>query len=359
MTTDRQHTFYQNSYSSDQSVSSLADRRHNLSKPSHVDRRGSTIFYQPSAQPFTLEQGEAFHHFLAETSKTIASEDIPDWFWNIEVPRLALQNDYLFNAILALSALHRSHLRHSNHQVPLTVNQSISWHRKSILSFAHVVTNITPRNCTAAIAMAALSAVYSCGLAQLLSSLQEREHIDQFISIILATYKGLQLFRSFFPWLEAQGLRMMSPKKDEDAYNSTAILGDKASRLSVLNSMSQDNSTEKQTYEATILAFRNNNEQDWIMTVPSHFMSLLQQKKPMAVLILAVFSMKDGVETEKPPWFATLWHSKLREYFIEYLGPMWTQYTDLSEDSSIKEYHQPSAASNVDSCPEYGKDFGT
>lgn len=288
---------------------------------------------EPSANFLDSTKSHIFDHFVNETSKTLASNDIPDGFWNVEIPRLALQNDYLLNAVLAVSSLHKSFLEHSNALLPLDVNKSIMWHRKSVESFAQVVPDITPENCVPALAMAAISALYSCGVAQLLSSLQHREHVEQLIAVILAVHKALQVFEPFTVWLNAHGVLLPDQQGAKTTQNNTAALADTAARLSALNSRSRvDSHNNRQVYEETISVWKDSDESNRLKMVPPRFLTLLREKKPMAVLILAAFSFVDQ-RAESPPWYLHLWHSDFRDYVIEFLGPLWNEYISVDNNA--------------------------
>ncbi|KAF2727566.1 hypothetical protein EJ04DRAFT_134137 [Polyplosphaeria fusca] len=305
------------------------------------------MVYEPSANSLDFEEARIFHHFVAETSKTFMSSDIPDAFWNFEIPRLALQNGYLLNAVLAISALHKSHLEHSNNLLPLDVNKSIAWHHKSVEAFAHMVANITPENCVPAFAMAAISALYSCGLAQLLSSLQEREHIEQLINIILAMHRAMHLFQPFAPFLKTQGVLLPGQTNARPLQDIAAVLADTAARLSACELMSQVDVSDRVVYEEAIAAFRDSDVSERLTKLPPQFLDLLRDKAPMAILILAAFSISEEQEAKTTPWYLSLWRFKFQEYFIEFLGSIWTRYIGEDEDAGGSSLTHISAAAEV------------
>jgi len=289
------------------------------------------IFWEPCRYIINSYESQIFHHFVVETSKTLVLKDLPAGFWNTDIPRMALQNDYLMNAVLAISALHKSHLAHSNGQLPFDLNKSFKWHSKSVQSFAQVVANITPENCVPALAMAAISAMYSCGVAQILPNLKQQDHIEQLVAIILIVHGTQRIFQPLIPWLNTHGLSILGRNESERSQNNATVLKDIASRLSILNAWTQNDTHEKQAYEDAISVFRDFDESNQLAMLAPSYLALLREKKPMAILIFAAFSTQNK-QQEPTPWWLLLWRSKIREYVVELLGPLWNQYISLGED---------------------------
>ncbi|KAK7186557.1 hypothetical protein DPSP01_002020 [Paraphaeosphaeria sporulosa] len=302
------------------------------------------LLQQPSAHGLDFEAAPAFHHFVSSTSKTFSADGVPPGFWSTDIPSLALQHDYLLNAVLAVSALHKSHLVDHNpsNRVHLRhdVNQSIFWHRRSIESFVRSVRDVTRENCVPAIAMAAISALYSCALAQFLSSLQELEHIGQCIDVIFAAYKALQLFRPFASCLNAQGVVLAgaSPIEVVASQRDAAASEETAARLHALLALTPVDLGHREIYESAIISYRDGDKLDRLRMVSPEYMALLREKKPMAVLIFTAFVQSELLHEQDAvvPWYFSLWRPKIHNYFIQFLGPLWTQYMDSTgEERSL------------------------
>ena len=309
--------------------------RHDVTSANSLDQRRPTMMVRElSPSVLDSKQRLIFQHFVVETSSTLSSYDIPDGFWSADVPRLALQNDYLLNAVCAVSALHRSYLQHINNLVPPDVNKSIIWHRKSVELFATTIANITPENCVPALAMAGISALYSCGVAQLLSSMQNHEHIDQFIGVITAAHKAMQLFQPFSSVLHTKGLLL--PAKNEavgvpDTQSFSKDVSEVVKTSQTLLAMlltSSFPSYEIRVYQEGITAFRSCQHGNWTATISTEFLGLLQKRRPMALLSVSTNNI-DAI-----PWYFSLWHDRIRSYFMEFLGPLWTEYENMRDNTS-------------------------
>jgi hypothetical protein len=184
-----------------------------------------------------------------------------------------------------------------------------------------------------AIALASLSAVYSSALAQLLPALTPTDHINQAIAVFMSIYKALRLFRGNNSGMgltrieidDRDGPGMVEKRRAVDV----GELALKARKLRVINSLSCDNDDDKALYDVAITAFLDVRAH-WTMKIPSKYMDLLQQRRPIALLIFNVFVLED-VESgeEKAPWFMSVWKEGLNGFMRDYLGLLWTEYCEL------------------------------
>jgi hypothetical protein len=213
------------------------------------------------------------------------------------------------------------------------INRSLRLHHASVSQFTTSVPSITPENIVPALALAALSAVYSCALAQLLPKLTPTDHVEQAISVLVSNYKALRLFRGHKPWLGNSGVEIEDRYGPDMVYdkgkNNRADLAEKARKLRVMNTSSCDNDVDKALYDVAITAFLDIHAH-WTVKIPAEFMDFLQQKKPMALLILNVFVVRVEEESgQGVPWFMSFWKEGLRDCVSDHLGSLWTEYCEL------------------------------
>lgn len=114
---------------------------------------------EPGTPMFTLEHMELLHHYTASTSLTFSSSAPAMKVWQDRVPRIALRTEYVLQALLAVSALHLSHLRpHARMSYWATGVQL--YH--AALSKAQVeMENVTEENCEAVYIFSTLTGFYS------------------------------------------------------------------------------------------------------------------------------------------------------------------------------------------------------
>ncbi|PSN67764.1 hypothetical protein BS50DRAFT_620251 [Corynespora cassiicola Philippines] len=291
------------------------------------------IIPQPHPSDMSFQQRDLFHHYMTQTSQTLSADGQDPLFWNTKVPQQALRYDFLFDAVLAFSALHRGFLQQNTLQQSLEINTSMMLHERSVHSFNCTVKEITPDNCAAAFSASIVSVLYSCGVAQLVSSLRYNDHIDQIIAVIISIWKGMCLFNRYQHWLKRMSMDFDTEPKNEKLKQNATILLVKRTKLSVLNNNSNESDYVKAIYEASIGAFVAEAKGEgigWVLSISSEYMDLLQQKKPMAILIMTVFSLEKEIKKDESiPWFLHIWHYKLFDFMRAYLGPIWLDYSTL------------------------------
>ena len=278
------------------------------------------------------------HHFVDSTCDGMIRYNTTNSFWKIDIPSEALRCNYLLSGILALSALHQAHLRSSTSLAPHAnlksdINNSLRLHQASISQFTLSVSTITRQNIMPALALASLTAVYSCALAQLLPTLTANDHVDQAVTVVVSLYKALRVFRGHKPWIANKGVELNDHDGpdvvERKGKKNMPDLTSKARKLRVINNRCCDNDDEKAIYDTAITAFLDIHAH-WTMKIPPEYIDLLQQKRLMALLILNVFALEDiEAGEEEAPWFMSVWKEGLRDYMRDYLGVLWHGYCEL------------------------------
>ena len=91
------------------------------------------------------------HHFVTKTIKTLC-HDPKDWhMWEIGVPRLSFQNEYLLDTILAATALHRGYLEPENETY--WTRCAIEYQSRGLGSFNKKAADLNEDACDAAFAL--------------------------------------------------------------------------------------------------------------------------------------------------------------------------------------------------------------
>ncbi|KFY50443.1 hypothetical protein V495_00243 [Pseudogymnoascus sp. VKM F-4514 (FW-929)] len=89
---------------------------------------------------------ELIHNFTTSTSLTLNSDATIRNLWRLNVPRLALEFDFVMYAVLALSALHLA--RFSPERYEYLVAQAAILHQNGLRLATTVLPHVTPENCT-------------------------------------------------------------------------------------------------------------------------------------------------------------------------------------------------------------------
>ncbi|KAI5212807.1 hypothetical protein E4T38_00036 [Aureobasidium subglaciale] len=96
------------------------------------------------------EEMDLIHFFTTTTTKTVC-HDPKDWhLWEHGIPGLAFQNEYLLDALLALTCLHRSRLHPLRQQ--FWVRCAIEYENRALPGFFKVLSDVNDETCHAAFA---------------------------------------------------------------------------------------------------------------------------------------------------------------------------------------------------------------
>lgn len=250
-------------------------------------------------------------------------------FWCIKIPQAAMQYDFLLDTVLAFSALHRAYLVQDYQQRYREVNRSLQLHHSSITKFTQTVTEITPENCEAAFEASLLSSFYSCGTAQIISTLRSDDHVDQIINVILSMFKCINLFRSFEHRLKSLSI---DTRPQEMTQEKAAAIAIKRTKLLLLLERANIGAYERRVLQDAVHAHvaqaeARTDDASWTELISPAYLELLQQKHPQAVLIIAVFNIDSiGKQQDVTPWFLAIWKDKMMEFMRDFLGPLLMQY---------------------------------
>ncbi|KAL8689431.1 MAG: hypothetical protein Q9218_004904 [Villophora microphyllina] len=138
-------------------------RSHGSDTKSPGSARSKTIprpVISNSLQLGELQMGdlELLHQFATETCYTTSNKKDSHDLWRVTVCKEGLNNDFLMRGILAIAALHLSHLRPDQaHQYQ---NIAASHQDKALSVFRVNVPNVTESNCHAFFALSSLIVVY-------------------------------------------------------------------------------------------------------------------------------------------------------------------------------------------------------
>lgn len=108
---------------------------------------------------FTLEHMELLHHYTSLTSQTFSSTAQAREVWQDSVPRLAMDADYVLQALLAVSALHLSQIR--PHARSSYWSTGVKLYHTALSKAQKEMENVTEENCTAIYIFSMLTCFYS------------------------------------------------------------------------------------------------------------------------------------------------------------------------------------------------------
>ncbi|KAJ5087081.1 hypothetical protein NUU61_008388 [Penicillium alfredii] len=259
---------------------------------------------------------ELMHKFATETYDSLFSSYSGQQTWQIFVPRMALQHDYLMNGILALGALHIA----TSLEPPASlayIDTALHHHNLTFAPFRAAINNISPLNSEAVLAQSIVTTVIGIALPRLTSTRGESPSITENIVVVFELLQGVkniyQLGRSWIK-LDFFSRQMDFWKTDgADLDDETRAALD---RLVTLNDETLATiDTDQHRINKDVLAslrhcyarFINSpdpaNVLAWLAAVDKEFVDNVARRQPLALLILMHWGVLLG-ELDGHWWWA-------------------------------------------------------
>ena len=249
-----------------------------------------TLGIQPSLQSLDLDRLELMHHFLTSTSSTLQQPGTSGQWWEKLGPSLALRHEFLMHAVLGISALHIVHLKRNLGSDKYLTRARVH-HQTSLALFRKSISGITPDNCTAAVIQASYM-------------LPSHDRIDGLVTVLMSFRSHWRLFAPVQKWIDVGtgpiGGIIHSEGDATQMHTTTQTMARDAGAeaafedLCHFNNIVFEDEEEGQVYHEAILHMQNSLQSSttlprllWPINISDAFWSLLKEKRPMALIILA------------------------------------------------------------------------
>lgn len=243
---------------------------------------------------------DLMHSYSTNTWITICGRSRDIEIWRTAAPREAFEHDFLLDAILGITALHRAFERVD--QKSYWAEIALEYQNRALSRFNLLISNITPHTCHAAFAFAVINLFMTVALPPaeptdpILHTLTPRHHIQGILAVALQCEAELRrgAFGVFF-------------LPTGPSYHTVAPEHEARLRLAELYTISEDTPDRKSYHTAIdgILQFFNQGLLSlitWTMfSLDDRFVSLLQARDPMAILIALHYAA--GLHFLNHKWF--------------------------------------------------------
>lgn len=250
-----------------------------------------------------MEELELLHHFTTETCFTLSDRPESHELWRVNAPQVAFQHDFLMRGILAISALHLSHLRPGmhDHYSQIAIKQQDS----AISSFRSVMSNMDESNCDAFFGLSSLIVVYGFESPKNSNSLGMFNYSGQDSDEWLPLIRGVNsILFNVWPWIKNGRLKGLLHDHEQEPPQKRLpdILNDQLSHLENLCENASDGPEAVEIYRTALAQLkacfvRMNNRPTyecevsiaflWPVMVPQDFIGKLNERRPEALIILA------------------------------------------------------------------------
>ena len=254
-----------------------------------------------------MENLELFHHFATETCFTLSDRASSHQLWRIEAPQVALEHAFFMRGILAISALHLAWLRpdkqdHYSHVAARQQDAALS-------AFRSIMSSIGESNCDAFFGLSSLIVVYGFASPKASDSLGMFSYSGQDSDEWLPLIRGVNsILQSVWPWAKKGRLSglLHDHQQEPPQTDLPVVLTDQLSHLENMVENPAEGQEAINAYKAALELLRNcfiriNNRPAyecevsiaflWPVMVPQEYISLVNLRKPQALIILAHYSV--------------------------------------------------------------------
>ncbi|KAL3440277.1 hypothetical protein BJX65DRAFT_35232 [Aspergillus insuetus] len=259
-------------------------------------------------QEWTGLDPELMHHYTLYTSKTLARRPQMQEIWQVVIPELAYSYEFLMHGILSLSALHLASLkpeRYSHYLAGAGFHMSLG-----LRSYRRILLSPSRDNCYALFCFSSLIMVYIYASATDHPESQTANRLDSIVELLTLS-RGTLVLRPYFDWIQQGPLKPLFMREfamddvNEPTQQTTLFKG-LTSHLTALQTLITSkipNATERSTFLQTLDRLKASftcieNAPPplecgmlymWPLSVDEQFFSLLQQRHPVALVLLASY----------------------------------------------------------------------
>ncbi|KAJ5593823.1 uncharacterized protein N7459_000031 [Penicillium hispanicum] len=268
----------------------------------------------PSSMPGVRDL-ELMHQFTIETFSSLCTAESEFHVWQIIIPRLALQYDFLMNGILSLAALHIA----STSELPTSlayIDTALQYHNLSFAPFRAAIDHITPQNCEAVLAQSIVTTVIGIALPRATAPRDENCNMTENILVVFELLQGVKkIIHIGRSWIK---LNLFSRQRD---FGSTGPSLDRETQVALDQLVTLNDETlaiidtDQHRINKDVIAHLRQcftlfaNSQDpanvlaWLAAVDKEFVDNVRRRQPLALLVLMHWGVLLG-ELDGQRWWA-------------------------------------------------------
>ncbi|KAJ5618221.1 hypothetical protein N7528_006864 [Penicillium herquei] len=243
---------------------------------------------------------ELMHRFATDTYQSIGTSD-PEMHhvWQIDVPRLALQFEFLMNGILALASLHIAATLEPPSSI-VYMDTALQYHNLTFAPFRASIDNLTEQNCEAVLAQSIITTIFGIALPRVTAARGESPNMTENIIVLFELLQGVKniitigqswIKLNLYPHhprdLKSEGLAL--DEETQTALDRLATLNDEtlASIDTDQHRINQDVISHlRHCFAMYIHAGGPGNVLAWLAGVDKEFVDNVRRRQPLALLVL-------------------------------------------------------------------------
>ncbi|KAJ5448573.1 transcriptional regulator family: Fungal Specific TF [Penicillium cf. griseofulvum] len=259
---------------------------------------------------------ELMHKFSTETYQSLCSSNSEHYVWQIAIPRLALQYDFLMNGILALGALHIATTIEPPESL-MYIDIALQYHNLTFAPYRAAVDHINPMNCEAALAQSIITTVIGIALPRVTASRGESSSITENIVVVFELLQGVKkIHRIGESWIK---LELFTRRRKYWESGPVTIDSDTHAALEQLGTLNDEtlasNDPDQHRVNKNAIVYLQHfsarvadsidpaNVLAWLATIDKEFVANVRRRQPLALLVLMHWGVLLG-ELDGQRWWA-------------------------------------------------------
>lgn len=273
-----------------------------------------------------------FHHYMTVTTRSITTDVRRLDRWRSFIPSAAKDADYTMHSLLGFSALHLAHIQPESRRQYLTI--ATSHQCQALAKFRSEVEIVNTNNVTPVLIFSCFLVLYELGLMHPNHQICDvQDPITKFIRSVTLIQNTVKSLRTV-PWLKVVPIMrlLLRPNGNETAKLPLEVYH-ALHQLDILNESTTVDEHERQTYADAIQHLRtcfelvSGSPGEWLPSlrwtnlISPHYIKNLQEKQPMALIILVHFCLLVYHSPER--WWLKGWNETIVKEVMQLLDESW------------------------------------
>ncbi|OAX84049.1 hypothetical protein ACJ72_01584 [Emergomyces africanus] len=288
-----------------------------------------------------LKELELMHHYATTAFIPLADYEVYKSVWQVTVPREAQSYRFLMHIILAISALHISHLRDSdNGTESLYKHLARTHYDDAVAAFRSTVPQMTKSNSSAVFAFSHLTIYFAFGSSKFsVNNGRMEDPIGELLDVFTLLRTAMETLRSSWDSL-ADGPLAVLLQRGPAITDRHYLTPDLAMGLELMEQFFQiettihdSDGTVSESYQTAIqqlcdsFVMAETKRKDWAMTLrfpiifSEQFLLSLRRRDPTALVLLAHFCVL--LHRAPTRWWADGWSEQVMEAVFRSLDQRW------------------------------------
>lgn len=307
-----------------------------------------------------LKQLELMHHYCTSTYETISLGPRPGSTQLIEVPRLALQHEFLLDTVFAMTCLHLAYLNPTEAQVHIA--DAMKYHSRALVSYRQRLVNLQASECRALYHTSAKLGLIPLALRAVDEETTVSQRPTETLIQVASLWRGTTLvLNATKELIDPYTYEVMFPYPEWDQRRDKSFDENSQKFIDFLRQMAQDGELSNDVLPPAVASVLEDEQMQidgepkpvyvdaidqlqglyqavrleksrilaWLVFIPQQFHGYLAQQQPLAMAIILLYSV--FVRDFEAHWWAGNFHKELLKEVVPIVSAMGPEYAEMAE----------------------------